>query len=50
MVALQTADRALRVVRPTDLLCLHADALLVHAEVARLAGEDETAADSAAEA
>jgi class 3 adenylate cyclase/tetratricopeptide (TPR) repeat protein len=50
VIALQTAGRALRVVRPTDLLCLRADTLLVHAEVARIAGEDEIAADSAGEA
>ncbi len=37
-------------VRPTDLLCLRADTLLAHAEVARIAGEEEIAADSAAEA
>ena len=49
-IALQTAERALRVVRRTDLLCLRADALLAHAEVARLAGEYGAAAQSAAEA
>jgi tetratricopeptide (TPR) repeat protein len=49
-IALQTADRALRVVRRTDLLCLQADTFLAHAEVARLAGEYEAAAQSAAEA
>jgi len=50
VIALQTAERALRVVRPTDLLCLRADTLLVHAEVARIAGEEETAAAGAADA
>ena len=50
VIALQTAERALRVVRPTDLLCLRADTLLAHAEVARSAGEEEVAARSAAEA
>ena len=49
-VALQTAERGLRVVRRTDLLCLQADMLLAHAEVARLAGEYDAAAESAAEA
>jgi class 3 adenylate cyclase/tetratricopeptide (TPR) repeat protein len=49
-IALQTAERALRVVGRTDLLCLQADALLAHAEVARLAGEHDAAARSAAEA
>ena len=43
-IALQTAERALRVVRRTDLLCLQADTLLAHAEVARLAGEYDAAA------
>ena len=50
VIALQTAERALRVVRPTDLLCLRADTLLAHAEVARIAGEEDVAADSAEEA
>ncbi len=49
-VALQTAERGLRVVRRTDLLCLQADMLLAHAEVARLAGEYDAGAESAAEA
>jgi len=49
-IALQTAERGLRVVRRTDLLCLQADTLLAHAEVARLAGEYDAATRSAAEA
>ena len=49
-IALQTAERGLRVIRHTDLLCLQVDALLAHAEVARLAGEHDAAAASAAEA
>ena len=36
--------------RRTDLLCLQADVLLAHAEVARLAGEYDAGAESAAEA
>jgi class 3 adenylate cyclase/tetratricopeptide (TPR) repeat protein len=49
-IALQTADRALRLVRRTDLLCLQADTLLTRAEVARLAGDYDTALGSAQEA
>jgi len=49
-IALQTAERGLRVVRRTDLLCLQADTLLAHAEVARLAGDYDAATRSAAEA
>jgi class 3 adenylate cyclase/tetratricopeptide (TPR) repeat protein len=49
-IAVQTAERALRLVRRTDLLCLQADTLLAHAEVARLAGDYDAAARSTAEA
>jgi tetratricopeptide (TPR) repeat protein len=49
-IALQTAERALRLVRRTDLLCLQADTLLTHAEVARLAGDYDAAVGSALEA
>jgi class 3 adenylate cyclase/tetratricopeptide (TPR) repeat protein len=49
-LALETAERAVRIVRRTDWLCLRADALIAHAEVARLAGEYDAAAESAAEA
>jgi class 3 adenylate cyclase/tetratricopeptide (TPR) repeat protein len=49
-IALQTADRALRVVRPTDLFCLRADTLIAHAEVARTAGAEEIAAADLGEA
>jgi class 3 adenylate cyclase/tetratricopeptide (TPR) repeat protein len=49
-IAVQTAERALRLVGRTDLLCLQADSLLAHAEVARLAGDYDAAAASAAEA
>ena len=49
-IALQTAARALRLVRRTDLLCLQADTLLAHAEVARLAGDYDAAVGSALEA
>jgi class 3 adenylate cyclase/tetratricopeptide (TPR) repeat protein len=49
-IALQTAERALRVVRHTDLMCLRVDTLLAHAEVARAAGADDVAGESAAEA
>jgi tetratricopeptide (TPR) repeat protein len=48
--AVQTADRALRLVRRTDLLCLQADTLLAHAEVARLAGDYDAALGSTLEA
>ena len=37
-LAEETADRALRVVRATDWLCLQVDALLAHAEVMQSAG------------
>ena len=49
-IALQTAERALRVVRRTDLLCLQADTLLAHAEIARQAGDYDAALGSALEA
>ena len=49
-LAEETADRALRIVRHTDWLCLQVDALLAHADVMRAAGRDEDAAASAEEA
>jgi tetratricopeptide (TPR) repeat protein len=49
-LALDTAARAVRIVRRTDWMCLRADTLIAHAEVARLAGEYEVASESAAEA
>jgi tetratricopeptide (TPR) repeat protein len=49
-IALQTAERALRLVRNTDLRCLQADTLLTHAQMARLAGDYDAALGSALEA
>ncbi len=49
-LAQETADRALRIVRRTDWLCLQVDALLTHAEVMRAAGREGEAAASAGEA
>ena len=49
-LAEETAERALRIVRRTDWLCLQVDALLAHAEVMRAAGRDVDAAASADEA
>jgi len=49
-LALDTAGRAVRIVRRTDWMCLRADTLTAHAQVARLAGEYDVAAQSAAEA
>jgi hypothetical protein len=49
-LAAETADRALRVVRHSDWLCLQADALLAHAEVMGLAGREDEAVASREEA
>jgi len=49
-LAEETADRALRVVRPMDWLCLQVDALLAHAEVMDAAGRHGDALASAEEA
>jgi ATP/maltotriose-dependent transcriptional regulator MalT len=49
-LAEETADRALRTVRPTDWLCLTADALLAHAEVMQSAGRERDALASAEQA
>jgi hypothetical protein len=43
-------DRALRLVRATDWLCLQVDALLAHAEVMQTAGRIDDARKSALEA
>jgi class 3 adenylate cyclase/tetratricopeptide (TPR) repeat protein len=49
-LAEETADRALRVVRPMDWLCLQVDALLAHAEVMQSAGRQDDALSSTEEA
>ena len=49
-LAEETADRALRVVRPMDWLCLRVDALLAHAEVMQAAGRQGDALASREEA
>jgi ATP/maltotriose-dependent transcriptional regulator MalT len=49
-LAEETADRALRVVRPMDWLCLQVDALLAHAEVMQAVGRTRDALASAEEA
>jgi tetratricopeptide (TPR) repeat protein len=49
-LAEETADRALRVVRPMDWLCLQVDALLAHAEVMQSAGRQDDALASTEEA
>ena len=49
-LAEETVDRALRLVRATDWLCLQTDALLAHAEVMQTAGRIEDARKSAQEA
>jgi tetratricopeptide (TPR) repeat protein len=49
-LAEETADRALRMVRATDWLCLQADAFLAHAEVMQTVGRTDEALASAQEA
>ena len=49
-LAEETADRALRVVRPMDWLCLQVDALLAHADVMQSAGRQPDALASTEEA
>jgi tetratricopeptide (TPR) repeat protein len=49
-LAEETADRALRVVRPMDWLCLQVDALIAHAEVMQAAGRQGDALASTEEA
>ena len=49
-LAEETSDRALRMVRATDWLCLQADAFLAHAEVMQTAGRSDDALASAQEA
>jgi class 3 adenylate cyclase/tetratricopeptide (TPR) repeat protein len=49
-LAEETADRALRVVRPMDWLCLQVDALLAHADVMLSAGRQRDALASTEEA
>ena len=49
-LAEETADRALRMVRATDWLCLQADALLAHAEVMQTVGRTDEALAGAREA
>jgi hypothetical protein len=49
-LAEETADRALRLVRPMDWLCLRVDVLLAHAEVMQAAGRQPDALASTEEA
>jgi tetratricopeptide (TPR) repeat protein len=49
-LAEETAERALRIVRRTDWLCLQADALLAYADVLLLGGREQEALDRAREA